>query len=308
MSAQIDNLIRQTTTGTGTGNLTLSAVTGGYQTFNGAFGNGATTNVFYYSIFHTTSTEWEVGTGHMSDATTLVRDTVLKSSNSNSAVSFSSGSKNVVCDIAAQYQARINAQNTFAGGQLLSLSTLTDGATITPDFSLNNSFIVLLGGNRTLANPTNLIVGVTEAFSIDIIQDATGSRTLAYDWGYNFAGGTAPTLSTPGATRDTLYGTVKTYNSGTVTITIANPGVVSFTAHGFYTGQKIQITTTGALPTGLTASTTYFVIKVDANSFQLATSLTNAAAGTAINTTGSQSGVHTLTGLTINANLVKAFA
>lgn len=80
---------------------------------------------------------------------------------------------------------------------------------------------------------------------------------------------------------------------GTVTITIAVPGVVSLTAHGLASGDAIYLTTTGALPTGLSANTRYWIIKNDANSFWLATSLANALAGTKITTTGSQSGTHT---------------
>jgi len=76
----------------------------------------------------------------------------------------------------------------------------------------------------------------------------------------------------------------------TVTITIASPGVVTDTAHGMSAGQKIKFTTTGALPTGLTAGTTYYVKTVsDANSYTV--SATNG--GSAINTSGSQSGTHT---------------
>lgn len=81
---------------------------------------------------------------------------------------------------------------------------------------------------------------------------------------------------------------------GTATVTIATPGVVTRAGHGLATGQVVYLTTTGALPTGLTASEPYFVIYVDANTFRLATTLANAQAGTAINTSGTQSGVHTL--------------
>jgi microcystin-dependent protein len=81
---------------------------------------------------------------------------------------------------------------------------------------------------------------------------------------------------------------------GTFTVTIATPGVVTITAHGLQTGDPIYLTTTGALPTGLAANTRYFAIRIDANTLRIATSQANAAAGTAINTTGSQSGVHTL--------------
>jgi len=81
---------------------------------------------------------------------------------------------------------------------------------------------------------------------------------------------------------------------GTVTITIATPAVLTKTAHGLTTGDQVSFDTTGALPTGLVAGTIYYVIFVGANTFRVATSLVNANAGTAITTTGSQSGTHTL--------------
>jgi len=94
------------------------------------------------------------------------------------------------------------ATNTFAGAQIGSVSTLTDGATITPNFALNNSFTVTLGGNRTLANPTNLVAGQSGVFIIN--QDGTGSRTLAYGTNYDFGGGTAPTLTTTANAQDMI--------------------------------------------------------------------------------------------------------
>ena len=81
---------------------------------------------------------------------------------------------------------------------------------------------------------------------------------------------------------------------GTCTISIANPGVVTSVLHPFITGDCIHFTTTGALPTGLSASTGYYVIAVDGNTFRLATTYANALAGTAIDTSGTQSGTHTL--------------
>lgn len=176
--------------------------------------------------------------------------------------------------------------------------TLTDGATITPDFEAANMFRVQLGGNRTLATPTNLVEG--QSGSIDIYQDNTGSRTLAYEWAWDFIGGVAPTLSTNARARDKLVYQVDVAKSSTVTITIASPGVVSWTAHGLLAGSQVRLTTTGALPTGLAANTTYYVIPVDANSFQLSAT----QSGTAINTSGSQSGTHTMTARSITAQLL----
>lgn len=77
--------------------------------------------------------------------------------------------------------------------------------------------------------------------------------------------------------------------SSTVTITIASPGVVSWNAHGLANGWPVQFSTTGALPTGLTAGTKYYVVAAAANTFQVAA----APGGTAINTTGTQSGTQT---------------
>lgn len=85
-----------------------------------------------------------------------------------------------------------------------------------------------------------------------------------------------------------------------VTVTIATPAVFSLTAHGMIVGAPFQLTTTGALPTGLAIDTTYYVIAAGfgANSFQA--SLT--PGGAAINTTGTQSGVHTIYGALNTAN------
>lgn len=66
--------------------------------------------------------------------------------------------------------------------------------------------------------------------------------------------------------------------------------------HGLFTGLKGQLTTTGTLPTGLATSTDYWVIKIDDDTFQLASSLANAQAGTAVDiTAASGGGTHTFT-------------
>jgi len=70
---------------------------------------------------------------------------------------------------------------------------------------------------------------------------------------------------------------------------------VSIPTHGMYTGLKVQASTTGALPTGLAVTTDYWVIKLGVSSIALASSLSNADAGTKINLTAEGTGVHTLT-------------
>jgi hypothetical protein len=89
------------------------------------------------------------------------------------------------------------------------------------------------------------------------------------------------------------WGDAPAVDSDPVTISIAAPGVVTDTAHGFVGGEAISFTTTGALPTGLTAATTYYVLPIGltANTY----SISATPGGAAITTTGTQSGVHTRT-------------
>ncbi|BCJ91760.1 hypothetical protein IZ6_24950 [Terrihabitans soli] len=100
--AKAADLVHQTTVGTGTGNLTLVTLNG-KRSFSAAFGTGSG-NKFYYFICNRSSDQWERGLGYMSDATTLVRDTVQASSNSNALVDFDGVTKDVVNDIPAALQ------------------------------------------------------------------------------------------------------------------------------------------------------------------------------------------------------------
>jgi len=106
-----------------------------------------------------------------------------------------------VVDVAANETKKITVANlitaqarTFTAGQRGEITTLTDGANISVDLAASNNFVVTLAGNRTLDNPTNIVAG--QSGSIFIVQDGTGDRTLAYGSYYDFAGGTAPTLTT----------------------------------------------------------------------------------------------------------------
>jgi hypothetical protein len=92
--------------------------------------------------------------------------------------------------------------NVFTVAQRGAVTALTDGSTITPDFAAANNFSVTLGGNRTLANPTNLVAG--QSGIIKLTQDGTGSRTLAFGSYWDFAAGVAPTLTTTAAAVDIL--------------------------------------------------------------------------------------------------------
>jgi len=105
----------------------------------------------------------------------------------------------------------LDVAQSFSQGQRGGIVTLTDGATITPDMDTGNFFTVTLGGNRTLANPTNLTAGQSGLFFI--VQDGTGSRTLSYGTYYDFESGAAPTLTTTASAYDIITYTVRSTTS-----------------------------------------------------------------------------------------------
>jgi hypothetical protein len=101
--------------------------------------------------------------------------------------------------------------HTWQAAQAGVITALTDGATINWDLSASNHFSVTLGGNRALANPTNIVAGVSG--SIFVTQDGSGSRTLSYGSYLDFAAGTAPTLTTTAAKIDRIDFVVRTTTS-----------------------------------------------------------------------------------------------
>ena len=100
MALVLNDRVKETTTTTGTGTLNLAGAATNFETFVAGIGDG---NTVYYAIVHQSAAEFEVGLGTVTDATpdTLSRATILSSSNSDSAVNFSSGTKDVFCTLPA---------------------------------------------------------------------------------------------------------------------------------------------------------------------------------------------------------------
>ncbi len=114
MAFVINDRVKETTTTTGTGALSLGGASDGFDTFATGIGNS---NVTYYACVHATADEWEVGIGTLdSDSSDLTRTTVLTSSNSDSAVDFSSGTKSVFCTMPASKVAYQDNSGNFIIG------------------------------------------------------------------------------------------------------------------------------------------------------------------------------------------------
>ena len=99
MALVINDRVKETTTTTGTGAVSLAGAVTGFETFAAGIGNS---NTVYYCIAHQDQAEFEVGLGTLDgDSSDLTRTTVISSSNSDSAVDFSAGTKDVFCTIPA---------------------------------------------------------------------------------------------------------------------------------------------------------------------------------------------------------------
>ena len=104
--------------------------------------------------------------------------------------------------------ANVTNQLISSGVAYQNIVRLTDGETITANLAQTNNFVVTLGGNRTMANATNITAG--QSGVIFVQQDETGSRTLAFGTGWRFPGNTAPTLTTPANAVDMIVYTAWT--------------------------------------------------------------------------------------------------
>ena len=119
MALVLNDRVKETTTTTGTGTLTLGGAVTGFETFAAGVGNSNTT---YYAVTLPGSSEFEVGLGTLSsDSSTIARTTIISSSNSDSAVNFSAGTKTIFCTIPASKSVFLDASGNATLGADLSV-------------------------------------------------------------------------------------------------------------------------------------------------------------------------------------------
>ena len=112
-----------------------------------------------------------------------------------------------------------NGVVTVKNGAVAEIDTLTSASTVTPDFAASCNFTLTLGHNVTLANPSNLTPG--QSGSIFLVQDGTGSRTITFGSNWDFAGGSAPTISSAANAVDRLDYIVRSSTSIHAVVTLA---------------------------------------------------------------------------------------
>lgn len=149
MAFVVKDRVRETTTSTGTGTITLAGPYSGFQAFS-SIGNGNNT---YYAISDPNTGDWEVGIGtYTSSGNTLSRDTVLSSTNSNTLVNFAAGTKDVICTQPAERAVYVVGSNVVATNSATVPNTLLANSSLT----VGSTTISLGGTSTTLAGLTNV--------------------------------------------------------------------------------------------------------------------------------------------------------
>jgi hypothetical protein len=143
MALVVKDRVRETTTTTGTGTITLGGAATGFQSFS-VIGDSNTT---FYTIQLSNTNEWEVGVGtYTLSGTTLSRDTILESSNGGTAVNFSAGTK----DVFVTYP----AEKAIYLGNLPTKMVVLKRDTTTADVALTNGFLPVLNRSGSTINVT----------------------------------------------------------------------------------------------------------------------------------------------------------
>ena len=274
MALVLDDRVQETTTTTGTGTVTLAGAVLGYQSF-AAIGNGNTT---YYCI--TDGTNWETGLGtYTSSGTTLARTTVIESSNSNSLVNFSAGTKNVFVTYPASEAVLLTGTQTLTNKTLTS-PTITGAVVSSMASSVITSATAVNTTSGTSIDFTSIpswvkrITGVfngissngTSSFQFQL-GTTSGVTATGYDASLNSVASTATGVSfstgfglvnSPGAAgtysgqiiltlldaTSNFWGATSTLTSGSTTLQVGGGGVSLAS-----TLTRVRLTTVGGTNT-----------------------------------------------------------
>ena len=174
MALVVNDRVKETTATTGTGTLDLAGAVQDFEGFVAGIGNSNTT---YYAIVNTGTGEFEVCLGTVTDAATdtLSRDTIISSSNSDAAVNFSAGTKDVFCTLPAS-KAVVEDENNDV--------TLPADLTIGANLDVSSGTIKLDGNFPTGTN--NVAMGDT---ALDSVTTGSSNTMIGNQAGTDLLGG-----------------------------------------------------------------------------------------------------------------------
>jgi hypothetical protein len=233
MAFVVNDRVQETTSTIGTGSITLAGANTGFQSFSSGIGIG---NETYYTI--NGDNQWEVGIGSLTNATTLTRTTVITSSNSNSLVNFSVGTKNVFCTLPASDATLVNTSNNVIVGNLNTSTALTTRSTSNLILNTNQG---TNSGTISIANGVNGNISITpNGTGSDVIDglnwpqaDGTNGQFLQTNGTgtLSFATAGSPTIDTyntsTGGTPTYVNSQVSVQNTAQTTIAATVPSGIS---------------------------------------------------------------------------------
>ena len=227
MALVLNDRVKETTTTTGTGTLTLGGAVTGFETFAAGIGNSNTT---YYAVILPGTAEFEVGLGTLSsDSSTIARTTIISSSNSDSVVNFSAGTKNIFCTIPASKSVFLDASGNATLGADLSVG---DDLTV-------NGGVIELRSNSGSVGQVKLYCEVSNNHAQTISpqpHSQAGTNTLTLPGGNTIGNSDATLVSDTGTqtlTNKTL--TTPTINGATIgsdNIATASNGDINLAPNG----------------------------------------------------------------------------
>lgn len=177
MALLLKDRVKETTTTTGTGDITLAGAVEGFQSFSSALSDADTT---YYAISHRDADEWEVGLGTYSSGV-LTRTTVLESSNSDAAVSFAAGTKDIFITLPAEKAVVLDASDDLSVGNITTTGYLRGPATFTIDPAAHgdDTGTLVIAGNLQVDGTTTTINSTTVSVDDLNMVLASGSANAA---------------------------------------------------------------------------------------------------------------------------------